>query len=223
MDRLYISDWRAWCASGAQCLADSPHSMPLPVGHSLPGMLRRRLDATGRATCDILHRLTPAEGCPLIHASRHGDVAHTLSMLEALAQHAPLSPTRFSMSVHNAVLGVYSIAHNHRLPLQALGACGHEFDALLTEASGYLDAGYESVVVVFSEGELPDIYQRHTSHPGHACAVGLRLTYRANAGPRLTAARTPTPGEPTPHDITAWLAGETPWLDGLQRWQQEAG
>ncbi|SHM36788.1 beta-ketoacyl synthase chain length factor [Vreelandella subglaciescola] len=222
MDRLHISDWRAWCASGTQRLADPQHSIPSPVGSSLPGMLRRRLDATGRATCDILHGLTPAEGCPLIHASRHGDVVHTLSMLEALAQQAPLSPTRFSMSVHNAVLGVYSIAHNHRLPLQALGACGHEFDALLTEAGGYLDAGYESVVVVFSEGELPATYQGHTPHPGHACAVGLRLSRRPDAGPRLTATRTATPGEPTPQDIIAWLTGDAPWLDGLQRFTQVA-
>ncbi|MDN6298187.1 MAG: beta-ketoacyl synthase chain length factor [Halomonas sp.] len=221
MDRLYISDWCAWCASETQC-ASPQQSISSPVGSSLPGLLRRRLDAAGRATCDILHALAPIDGCPLIHASRHGDVTHTLSMLESLAQGQPLSPARFSMSVHNAVLGVYSIAHQHRQPLQALGACGHEFDALLTEAEGYLDAGHASVVIVFSEGELPATYHGHTPHPGQACAVGLRLTRQANEHPRLTASPTATPGEPTPLEVIQWLAGNTPWLDGLQRLTLEA-
>lgn len=221
MDRLYISDWRAWCASETQC-ASLQQSISSPVGSTLPGLLRRRVDAAGRATCDILHALAPVDGCPLIHASRHGDVAHTLAMLESLAEEQPLSPARFSMSVHNAVLGVYSIAHNHRQPLQALGACGHEFDALLSEAEGYLDAGHPNVVIVFSEGELPALYHDHTRHPGHACAVGLRLSRQQGDGPRLAATRLDAPAEPTPLEIIRWLAGAAPWLDGLQRFTQVA-
>lgn len=143
-------------------------------------------------------------------------------MLENLAEEQPLSPARFSMSVHNAVLGVYSIAHNHRQPLQALGACGHEFDALLTEAEGYLDAGHSSVVIVFSEGELPVTYHDHTRHPGQACAVGLRLSRQQGDGPRLAATRMDTPAEPTPLEIIRWLAGDAPWLDGLKRFTQVA-
>lgn len=219
MDRLYISDWHAWCASETQCARQKISS---PVGSTLPRLLRRRLDEVGRASCDILHALTPAHGCPLIHASRHGDVAHTLPMLESLAQDIPLSPARFSMSVHNAVLGVYSIAHDHRQPLQALGACGHEFDALLTEAQGYLDAGHASVVILFSEGELPETYRGHTPHPGTACAVGLRLSRQASDGPRLAANPLKTPAEPTPLDIIRWLGGDAPWVDGLQRFTQVA-
>ena len=100
-------------------------------------MLRRRLDDTGRATCDILRELDPEAGLPLVHASRHGGTADTLAMLENLQGGHPVSPARFSMSVHNAILGVHSISQSHHRPLQALGACGDEFDALLYESFGY--------------------------------------------------------------------------------------
>lgn len=182
-------------------------------------MLRRRLDTIGRATCDIFAGLTPEDGCPLIHASRHGDVSHTLDMLHTLAEGESLSPTRFSMSVHNATLGVHSIAHQHHLPLQSLGACGHEFDALMHEAAGYLAEGHDAVVVVLSEGELPAVYREYTRHPGQPCAIGLRLT--RDEGRQLIAEDTTTPGEPDPLAIRAWLKEEQAWLDGQRRWHLE--
>lgn len=221
MQPLYLSDWLAWHADDAQCMTNSRHSSPTPPGETLPAMLRRRLDNIGRATCDIFAELAPEDSCPLIHASRHGDVSHTLDMLHTLATGDPLSPTRFSMSVHNATLGVYSIAHRHHFPLQSLGACGYEFDALLHEAAGYLADGHDTVVAVLSEGELPAIYQEHTSHPGQPCAIGLRLTH--SEGRRLSAEDTRTPGEPTPLTIRAWLEGERAWLDGQRRWHLESG
>ncbi|EWG98961.1 hypothetical protein Q427_27645 [Halomonas sp. BC04] len=183
-------------------------------------MLRRRLDAAGRATCEILATLDPGSDFPLVHASRHGDTTHTLSMLEALELGDPLSPTRFSMSVHNAVLGVHSIARQHHRPIQALGACGDEFDALLHEALGYLVEGHQAVVAVFSEGPLPSAYDGCTEHPGTACAVGMRLTL--TPGRRLMASDSVHTAHPTPLEVISWLNGDVSYLDGRQRWQLES-
>lgn len=222
MEQLRLSDWLGWHPDE---LASLPCSRILPrakPGRSLPAMLRRRLDDAGRACCDILAGLDPEACFPLLHASRHGDVNHTLSMLKILAANGPISPTRFSMSVHNATLGVHAIANHHRRPLQALGASGNEFEALLWEASGYLGEGHKAVVIVFSEGELPEEYTPYTQHPGHACAVGLRLTL--DQGAALIA----EPGEmapvsPTPLDVIDWLAGHQRYLSATQRWMLGAG
>ncbi len=203
------------------CSGDGLHDISVNSGpDKLPPMLRRRLDSVGRATCEILGALDPESNCPLIHASRHGDATHTLEMLESLVRGEPLSPTRFSMSVHNAVLGVHSIARQHHQPLQALGACGNEFDALLHEALGYLIEGHAAVVVVFSEGPLPAAYHGFTEYPEAPCVVGLRLT--RDRGRPLSADDSPHPGRPTPLDVIAWLDAQTSHLDGQRRWHLEA-
>lgn len=218
---LRLEDWRAWSANSMSCAGDSRHDISAcPSISKLPAMLRRRLDSAGRATCEILSTLDPEASCPLIHASRHGDATHTLEMLEALARGEPISPARFSMSVHNAVLGVHSIATQHHRPLQALGACGHEFDALLYEAQGYLMEGHAAVIVAFSEGALPSAYHGYTESPASPCAVGLRLTQ--GPGKTLVASDTPQPARPTPLDVIAWLSADLPHLDGHRRWQLEA-
>lgn len=217
---LHLEDWRGWLADEAAPISDPGHRISAQPGSTLPAMLRRRLDATARSTCDILGALDPEAEFPLVHASRHGDTTQTLSMLEALQRGESISPTRFSMSVHNAVLGVHSIARHHHGPLQALGACGDEFDAILYEAQGYLMEGHPAVIAVFSEGPLPLAYHGHTQHPGTPCAVGMRITL--NSGRGLRATNAVCPAHPTPLDVIAWLDGETPYLEGQRRWRLAA-
>ncbi|VVZ94143.1 beta-ketoacyl synthase chain length factor [Halomonas lysinitropha] len=214
---LHLEDWRGWIADEEVHNPAPSHRISAQLGSTLPAMLRRRLDDAGRATCDILEALDPNADFPLVHASRHGDTTHTLEMLEALARGEPISPTRFSMSVHNAVLGVHSISRKHHRPMQALGACGDEFDAILHEAKGYLVEGHRAVVAVLSEAPLPSAYQGHTEHPGIACAVGIRLTL--DRGRRLMASDPVGAAHPTPLEVMSWLNGDAPFLDGRHRWQ----
>jgi hypothetical protein len=220
MSPLHLEDWRAWSAAEMSCKGDGRYDVAAGDSKgSLPPMLRRRLDQAGRSTCDILRALDPEGICPLIHASRHGDAAHTLQMLQSLAAGTPLSPARFAVSVHNAVLGVHSIAWQHRGPLQALGACGHEFDALIFEAHGYLEEGHDAVVVAFSEGIIPADYDGYAERPPAPCAVGMRLT--RDRGLKLLTSDSAKPGRPTPLDVIAWLSSARPHLDGQHRWQLE--
>ncbi|WP_089703426.1 beta-ketoacyl synthase chain length factor [Vreelandella arcis] len=214
---LYLEDWRGWLPEETVATSKPSWRIPAQLGKGLPAMLRRRLDDTGRATCDILRELDPEANSPLVHASRHGDAADTLTMLENLQRGDPISPARFSMSVHNAILGVHSISRSHHRPLQALGACGDEFDAILYEAYGYLIEGHPAVVGVFSEGPLPPTYEGYTEHPGTACVVGMRLTL--HQGRPLTATKPAHRARPTPVTVMNWLDGDTAYLDGRHRWQ----
>jgi len=170
----------------------------------LPAMLRRRLDMTGRAVCDVLSLLDPEHSCPIVHASRHGDVNSSLMMLQALAANEPLSPAKFSMSVHNAVLGVHSIARHNKRSMQALAACGHELDAILLEAAGYLLEGHAAVLAVFSDGALPEVFAQQGSGPATASCVGMRLSL--THGRALNVAAGEGCAEPTPIEVIRWLA-----------------
>lgn len=221
MQQIRLGDWLGWCPDNIDCLQHPQLLTTDKPGQSLPAMLRRRLDISGRAVCDLLASLDPDARYPLIHASRHGDASRTLDMLKDLVNHEPPSPTRFSMSVHNATLGVHSIANDHHRPLQALSASGNELEALFWEAAGYLAQGQSSVVVAFSEGELPEDYVGHTTHPGFPCAIAMRLTL--NQGPCLKNSNTDgSEGEPHPFDVIRWLSGNTTTLAGRQQqWRLE--
>ena len=217
MMNLLLEDWLAWSADEMHFMLDSHHDLSCRQGPEppLPAMLRRRLDATGRAVSDVLTLLDPEQTYPIVHASRHGDVKSSLAMLQALAANEPLSPAKFSMSVHNAVLGVHSIARNNTRSMQALSACGEELDAMLLEAAGYLLEGHEAVLAIFSDGAMPDAFQAQGVGSSGASCVGLRLSLRH--GRQLKAEATGERAEPTALDVARWLAhgGE---LQARQRW-----
>lgn len=221
MEQIRLSDWFGWCPEN---VSNFQHPQLLNTdkpGQSLPAMLRRRLDNSGRAVCDLLARLDPDASHPLIHASRHGDASRTLSMLKELVSGEVPSPTRFSMSVHNAILGVHSIAHNHRRPLQALSASGNELEALIWEAHGYLTQGQSSVVIAFSESEQPKDYVGYTDHPGFPCAVAMRLSLTEGKVLRATAGDKQVVGMPHPFDVIRWLSGKEEALTARQQWHLE--
>lgn len=221
MQQIRLSDWSGWCPESIDHLQHPCLLTTSKPGQSLPVMLRRRLDDSGRALCDLLARLDPDAGCPLIHASRHGDTSHTLAMLKELINHQPPSPTRFSMSVHNSTLGIHSIANHHRRPLQALSASGNELEALIWEAVGYLAEGQPNVVVAFSEGELPEDYVGHTAHPGFPCSVAMRLSLTEGRGLKHSEAEHQQ-AAPHPFDVIRWLSGNLTTLTGRQhQWHLE--
>ena len=211
---VHIEDWVAWTADSAFVIPAAHALDTRSVEPILPRMLRRRLNATGRAACEAVALLDDGNNQPLIHASRHGDVSSSLNMLQGLNAGDPVSPASFSMSVHNAVLGVYSIASQHHGPTLALGACGNEFKALINEARGYLASGHDSVIALFSEGDMPLAYQAYTESPAHPCVVALKLNKNSDA--RLLSGPADAPARPTPLDIINWLS-----RDGAQLTSQQ--
>lgn len=205
---ITLQDWRAWQPGRP------PHDDPRlsveerPRGASVPAMLRRRLNGPGRAVCDMLTALDPEGSRVLLHASRHGDGERTLEMLYALSENTPLSPARFGMSVHNAILGVHSIASGNRRSLQAIAAAGAELAALFSEARGYLADGEPEVILVFSDAPVPERFAAQVAEPTDTAAVALRLASHDGRALEVGEA-TSLPGRaPQPGDVIRWLLGE---------------
>ncbi|SDL17809.1 Beta-ketoacyl synthase, N-terminal domain [Modicisalibacter muralis] len=213
MASISLQDWRAW--QPGRVSHDDPRLSVAehPKGASVPAMLRRRLNDMGRAVCDMLAELDPRAECVLLHASRHGDGERTLEMLYALAEDTPLSPARFSLSVHNAMLGVHSIASGNRRSLQAIAASGCEWAALLSEARGYLIDGETQVIAVFSDAPVPARFTEHIAIPAEISAVALRLSCHAGKTIESQPASQPQLAQahaPQPSDVIDWLLGEAP-------------
>ena len=164
--------WRDWSAAPVLPSGDA-----IPALTEMPAMQRRRVEKLGRMALQVAYWCQSGAdaNCPLVFASRHGDLSRTYAMLQELARGEPLSPTHFGLSTHNAIAAQYGIARN--LPANYLavsaGACTAE--AALTEAYGLLADGAPEVLVVHYDGRVPIDYSQFRDEPDCDYAWAWRL------------------------------------------------
>ncbi len=204
--------WSAWLASPAWPLPAGEGQAPLA---EVPAMTRRRIDPLGRAA---LQAAWWAQGDvptgPVVFASRWGEIARSVALLRELARGESLSPTAFSLSVHNASSAVYSIARGDTANYAAVSAGPASAAAGICEAVGLLAQGAPQVLVVSVEAELPEPYQDFDPHPGPTRAWAVLLE-PAECGLRLQAmppadADTAAAGLPPDLAVLRFLTGEAP-------------
>lgn len=142
-------------------------------------LLRRRLSTLGRG---MVHCAGQVAGdiphLRSVFASRHGEPARTMPMLEDLAQSLEISPTQFSMNVHNAVAGIWSISRRDRSASTAVGAGAETFGWGLLEAySLHLASHGEPVLFVYGDDRLPEALSEWDQEqtPLHALALLIAL------------------------------------------------
>lgn len=209
-------DWRAWAREPQALTARGAAG-----ARFLPPMARRRCDDQSRAMLQVAHACCEADllgEVACVFASRHGSFATTVSLLEDLAADAPLSPTRFSHSVHNTSAGLFSIWARNRQPSTALAAREETFAHGLLEAACMLhrEPGRPVLLVVGDEATPaplePVADRRHGPYalalrlgPGGCATLGLSLEARAR--------RAAGPGE-----ARAGVAAWPPALEFLRWW-----
>jgi hypothetical protein len=115
----------------------------------------------------------------LVFASRHGELGYTVALLRALAAREPLSPTVFSLSVHNAAAGLFSALRGDRAASTAVTAGEDTLGYALLEAHCQLAAEPERpVLMVYGDEPLPQEYREEGgkgSQRGRGCAVSVLL------------------------------------------------
>lgn len=153
--------WRAWLADPQPLRGDEAGSPPLP---EVPAMARRRIEPLGRAALQVAFQaqadLSPeaVAAMPLVFASRWGELARSVAMLQELARQQPLSPTAFSHSVHNAIGAIYSIQRGVRANVSAVAAGACSADAGWMEALGLIADGAPTVLLTVFDAPLPEAY-----------------------------------------------------------------
>ncbi|WP_206434472.1 beta-ketoacyl synthase chain length factor [Iodobacter ciconiae] len=131
----------------------SDHS---PALSEMPAMQRRRVGRLGKMALQAAYwACDKAAQCPVIFASRYGDIAQSVEQLNQLAQSGMISPTAFSMSVHNAISALFSIARKDINSYTAIAAGGETLEAAFTEALALLADGASSVLLVYYDEPLP--------------------------------------------------------------------
>ena len=159
----------SWLKS-PESLSGEPGKMSLK---NVPPMLRRRFGTLGKyAVAASLQILKGEEAIPSVFASRHGNTTLTLSLLEEMGRGEPMSPTGFSLAVHNAVSGLYSIARKDTSMVTSLAVIeGLVLHALL-EAAGQLQVS-DRVLCVIYDIPLPGLYRRYCTTSEIPYAIAL--------------------------------------------------
>lgn len=167
-----IDDWAIW-ARDPRC----PENDHEPDVSFLPAMQRRRLSRLARMAFAVATPLAQGQPpMPLVYASRHGETPRTFAILNDLARKEALSPTQFSLSVHNAIIGLWSIQQGDNSEMTALAAEGDGLEHAILEAGLLLAEGAPSVLVVVAEDQPPAAYKPWIDDVDFPYAVALRLT-----------------------------------------------
>ena len=179
--------WQAWATGNLSTIPAPTCTADLP---QVPAMLRRRLSPLGRAALWTLYQISEAaadtERPPLatIFCSRHGEVARTVTLLQELAAQQPLSPAAFSLSVHNAVGGIYSIASGVTGHITALSAGPDSLCAALLEAWSMLQDGDDDdrIHCVIYDDDLPPPYRQATDDSSQVQALAFEVRRPSDSG-----------------------------------------
>ena len=143
----------------------------------VPPMLRRRFGTLGKcAMAAALQILNDDESIPGIFSSRHGDTALTLSLLEEMGRDEPMSPTGFSLAVHNAVSGLFSIVRKDTSMVTSLAAMEGLVLHTLLEAAGQLQVS-DRVFCVIYDIPLPALYRRYCTGNDFPYAIAMIISH----------------------------------------------
>ncbi len=186
MTAFRLEDWRAWApgletADDWRAWAQSPHTMPdnaqaQPSCAFLPALQRRRLSRLARMTLETAWPLCgDDEQLPFVFGSHHGETPQTLALLSDIVDGQPLSPTRFGLSVHNAIAGQWSILRGQRGESSAIAGEADTFEHAVVEGLLQLAAGVPAVLVVVAEELPPTAYAPWIADVPFSYAVALRL------------------------------------------------
>lgn len=166
------NDWQQWATGQA-----SANTTDQPQVSSIPAMLRRRLSPSGKMALSVAYPLLgEGEQLPCIFASRHGELNRTIHLLTELSAQEPLSPTQFSLSVHNAIGGVMSIARNDHSCITALATDDENTSSAVIEAIAIMqEQNSRRALCILYDDTVPDIYrdQAGSDFPPYALALLL--------------------------------------------------
>lgn len=148
-------------------------------------MQLRRLSSFSRIALNVLQKSAgERQKFQLVFASRHGDLVQSLSQLFVLARGELLSPTVFSMLVHNAVPGIARIVRGEHEPATAVAAGPETFGYGLIEALGRLATCPDKpVMLVYADQPVPTEYAADVGGPEVAHAVALLLGFAGEEPP----------------------------------------
>jgi hypothetical protein len=196
-----LANWSSWPVTGG----NAPDPVPPNIDFIAP-MLRRRLSKLSRMAVKVAHDCaSEAPTVRVVLASRHGELRRSTEIINDLVSGRPVSPAAFSLSVLNAMAGVFGIARQDRAPATAIAAGDETLGYALVEAyAQYASDASTPVLLVFVD-ELPDsCYGPMPEGDASPGALALLFDARAAAADMLECTVAPNDPSADPSaDVTA--------------------
>ena len=191
--------------------------------------MRRRLSTLSRAALKVAHDCVGDDAAAVrtVFASRHGELRRTTDILRTISAGEPVSPTAFSLSVLNAMTGVFGIARGDRSPASAISAGAETLGYALLEAHAqYASDPATPVLVVYADEPADPAYGTIEDEvQGGALAILFDAT-AAQGQLTCTIAHAPTSGDAPAlfatqsqavqhcldtHAAAVWQGADTTW------------
>ncbi len=180
-----LAEWKAWSPG-----IDTPSKWnsffagqvnfdfdQLPDVNFLPPLFRRKLTPLSRmvfATVNQLADQAPLKNAPIIFASRHGELDISIDLINAEINNTPLSPAKFSFSVHNSPAGLLSIHYQNTAPTNALAAGKKTLQMSLIEAENILNE-WDNCLLIYADLPLVETYKEFRDEEEFPICLVLHL------------------------------------------------
>ena len=148
----------------------------------IPIMTARRLSKGSKLALLIANTFLQDDVEALVFSSRHGELMRSYNILEAINTNLDISPTDFSMSVHNACASQFLITNKLKLPYSSVAASEDTFLQGLFECLNFLGFGYKKVLYIDFDSRLPEFYEKRLLNiPSYDFATAFLFTgFNAN-------------------------------------------
>lgn len=146
----------------------------------VPKNLKRRLSPLAKTVFCAVSQCASSNdnSMPVVFSSTHGELAKSLQIIKIIETGEEVSPTAFSLSVHNAIAGLFSIVYGNTSEVTVLASGEDGIASAFLEALGLLQEGAPEVLLVFYDEPLPDFYPAEPFQlsTDSSCAVALKIS-----------------------------------------------
>jgi len=154
----------------------------------LPANQRRRLTPLSRLIVDTYHRANghPGDGLqiPTILCSTYGEHVRNTDLILDISTNSEISPTAFSLSVHNAVAGLISIFYGNKAPCLAMATNKSGVSMALIQAYSMLSENSQVSLTIY-DGPVHESYRDVVTDSDQTVAITLILSRESSKKDRL--------------------------------------
>ncbi|NNM58892.1 MAG: hypothetical protein HKM04_03675 [Legionellales bacterium] len=115
----------------------------------IPSTFRRRCSQASKIALSVAMQAIKSQSIDYaIFCSQHGEISHTLALLEQISQEEALSPTWFSQSVHNTASGLFTLCQHMTQSVTSIAAGKNTFLAGMIEGLTWLQLNPEKTILI---------------------------------------------------------------------------